>query len=211
MEITIWQDFACPFCYLGETQLEEVINKLGVADSVTFRFKAYQLDPDAPGIPVESMTQHFMSEHGNTEEEAQHLMERITKMASRVGLEYNLAEVKVCNTFDAHRLMKYAQAKASQATVVKLNFDIFHANFIENLRLSDRDVLLAIAEKCGLDKVEVKSMLESDDYAQQVREEEKEINDRKDFELIPYMLFDDKVVLQGVISPGTMKKALASN
>lgn len=209
MEITIWQDFACPFCYLGETQLEEVMKKMGLTNDVKIRFKAYELDPDAPVIPMESMTQHFMSEHDSTEEEAQHLIEKITKMAARVGLEYNLATAKVCNTFDAHRLMKFAQQQASQEVVVKLNFKLFHANFIENLRLSDREVLIAIAEECGFDKNVVKGMLESDAYTQQVREEETEINSRKDFELIPYMLFDDKVALQGVISPGAMKKALA--
>lgn len=211
MEMTIWQDYACPFCYLGETQLEETINKMGLINDVKIKYKAYQLDPDAPIMPVESMTQHFMSEHDNTEDEARHLMERITKMAARVGLEYKLATTKVCNTFDAHRLMQYAQDYMSQETVIKLNFEIFHANFIDNLRLSDRDVLLSIAEKCGLNKDEVKIMLESDAYAQQVREEENEINKRKDFELIPYMVFDDKIVLQGVISPGAMKKALVTN
>ncbi|MBD5355544.1 MAG: DsbA family oxidoreductase [Bacteroides sp.] len=211
MEITIWQDFACPFCYIGETQLEEIINKMNLSGDVKMQFRAYQLDPNAPTVPVESMTQHFMSEHGNTEEEAQHLIERITKMAARVGLDYKLATAQVCNTFDAHRLMKYAQDHASQEIFIKLNFEIFHANFIDNLRLSDHNVLLSIAENCALDKNEVGKMLESDMYGEQVRQDEKEINERKDFELIPYIVFDDNMVLQGVISPGAMKKALSSN
>lgn len=211
MEITVWGDYACPFCYLGETQLEEVINKIGMEKEVKIRFMAYQLNPDAPVMPEQTMLQHFMSEHNHTEEESQHLMERITAMAARVGLNYNLADVQVCNTMDAHRLMKYAQDSASQQTVLKLNFKLFHANFIENLRLSDHNVLLSIAEQCGLDRNSVESVLDSTMYEEQVKKEEESLNNNKEFDLIPFMVFNDSKVLQGIISIGAMKKALTDN
>ena len=210
MEIKIWADYACPYSYMGETQLMDIIEKQGLSDSMKIRFLSYQLDPNAPIVPVETMTQHFMDGHKFTAEETEHLMERITKMASRLGLEYKLATTQVCSTYDAHRLMEYAQATCPQETYLKLNFALFHANFIENLRLSDHNVLLAIAEKCGLDKGAVMAVLDSDMYGDQVKAEEKEVDERKDFDLIPFMVFNDKTVLQGVIRPGAMKKALAS-
>lgn len=209
MEIKIWADFACPYSYMGEKQLMDIIEKQGLSDNVRIQFLSYQLDPEAPVIPSETMTQHFMDGHKFTMEETQHLMERITKMAARLGLDYKLATTQVCSTFDAHRLMEYAQSVTSQDTFIKLNFALFHANFIENLRLSDRDVLLSIAVKCGLDENSVKEVLESDNFADQVKAEEQEVDQRKDFDLIPYMVFDDSTVLQGIISPGAMKKALA--
>lgn len=208
MEIKIWADFACPYSYIGETQLMEIIRQHGDTDNVNIRFLSYQLDPKAPVIPTESMTQHFMDGHKFTLEQTEHLMERITAMAARVGLDYKLATTQVCSTFDAHRLMEYAQENTSQETAIQLNFALFHANFIENLRLSDHDVLLSIAEKCGLDTSAVKNVLDSDAYGEQVKAEENEIDRRKDFDLIPYMLFNDSTPLQGIISPGAMKKAL---
>ncbi|MDE6397533.1 MAG: DsbA family oxidoreductase [Muribaculaceae bacterium] len=209
MEIKIWADYACPFSYIGETQLMDVIKQMNLTDKVQIRFLSYQLDPNAPVVPVETMTQHFMAGHQYTAEQTEHLMERITTMAARVGLDYKLASTQVCNTFDAHRLMEYAQANASQETAIRLNFALFHANFIENLRLSDHTVLLSIAEKCGLNKDEVKAVLKSDMYGDQVKAEENEVDSRKDFELIPYMVFNDTTVLQGVITPAAMKNALA--
>ena len=211
MEIKIWADFACPYSYIGETQLMEIIKQHGDSDNVNIRFLSYQLDPNAPVIPTESMTQHFMDGHKFTLEQTEHLMERITAMAARVGLDYKLATTQVCSTFDAHRLMEYAQENTSKETAIKLNFALFHANFIENLRLSDHDVLLSIAGKCGLDTTAVKNILESDAYGEQVKAEENEIDQRKDFDLIPYMLFNNSTALQGVISPGAMKKALFGN
>lgn len=207
-EIKIWADYACPFSYIGEKQLIDIIEKEGLTKDVKIQFLSYQLDPDAPLIPVETMTQHFMSGHEFTIEESQHLMDKITRMAARVGLDYKLATTQVCSTLDAHRLMCYAQEVTQQTTVVKLNFALFHANFIENLRLSDREVLLSIAEKCGLDKSGVETMLNSDRYKDQVKEEAMDLDKREDFDLIPYMVFNGTTVLQGVISPGAMKKAL---
>ena len=211
MEIKIWADFACPYSYIGETQLMEIIKQHGDTDNVNICFLSYQLDPNAPVIPTESMTQHFMDGHKFTLEQTEHLMERITAMAARVGLDYKLATTQVCSTFDAHRLMEYAQENTSKETAIKLNFALFHANFIENLQLSDHDVLLSIAGKCGLDTTAVKIILESDAYGEQVKAEENEIDQRKDFDLIPYMLFNNSTALQGIISPGAMKKALFGN
>lgn len=210
MEIKIWADFACPYSYIGEKQLMDIIEKQGLSDKVNIKFLSYQLDPSAHVIPNETMTKHFMDGHEFTAEQTRDLMENITKMAARVGLDYKLATTQVCSTFDAHRLMEYAQtAGLPQDTVIKFNFALFHANFIENLRLSDHNVLLSIAEKSGLDKNAVKNVLKSDIYADRVKAEEKEVDERKDFDLIPYMVFNDSTVLQGVISPGAMKKALA--
>ncbi len=208
MKIKIWADFACPYSYIGEKQLFDIIEKQGLSDKVQVQFLTYQLDPNAPAVPTETMLQHFTHGGEYTEEQSLHLMERVTTMAARLGLDYKLATTQVCSTFDAHRLMEFAQAKYPQATAIKLNFALFHANFIENLRLSDHEVLLSIAEKCGLDTEEVKDVLNSYKYGTQVKAEEQEIDARPDFDLIPYMLFEDGTVLQGVISPGAMKKAL---
>lgn len=208
MDIKIWADYACPYSYMGETQLMEIIKEEGLTDKVKIQFLSYQLDPNAPAIPTETMTQHFMDGHQYTQEQTEHLMEKITRMAARVGLDYKLATTQVCSTFDAHRLMEYAQATVPQEMYIKLNFALFHANFIENLRLSDHSVLLSIAEKCGLDKNAVSAVLESGKYSDQVKAEEQEVDQRKDFDLIPYMVFDNTTVLQGVITPEAMKKAL---
>lgn len=207
MKIKIWGDYACPFCYMGETTLEKVIEDLGLKRKVEFEFHAYELDPKAPAVPVQTMTEHFMTEHKQTEEEAVKQIEHIAKMASRVGLDYNLMDAKVCSTFDAHRLMKFAKDNATQEKVVRLNFALFHANFIENKLLSDRKVLKAIGVSIGLDGNDIDAMFVSDKYTGAIRQDEVELEEKK-FDYIPYMLFDDGQVLQGVISPGALKKVL---
>lgn len=174
---------------------------------VEVELRAYELAPDAPVTPVESMEQHFMKEHDVTAEEARRQMERITKMAARAGLHYDLAGVKVCNTFDAHRLMKLAYDTTDAQTALKLNFALFHANFVENRQLSDHSVLTDIALGVGLDASAVQATLSSQRYADAVRADEEEA-EKIDLEYVPYMQFGDGHVLQGVISVGAMRKSL---
>lgn len=209
MKITIWGDFACPFCYMEEWMLEELINEKEITDEspVELVFRAYQLAPEAPIVPTETMEQHFSHEHNITIEEARNQMARITKMAARAGLNYNLEGVKVCNTFDAHRLMKMAAETADAKTVKKLNFALYHANFIENRRLSSPEVLQEIAESVGLDSEKVKYTLASRKYAEAVRKDEKEADDFG-LEYVPYMRFSNGKVLEGVISKGAMRATI---
>ena len=208
-EIKIWADYACPYSYMGEKELIDIIDQAGLQDKVNIRFLSYQLDPNAPVIPIETMTQHFMDKHKYTPQQTAHLMTKITNRAAQYGLDYKLATTQVCSTFDAHRLMEYAQdCGAPQEQVIKLNLALFHANFIEILRLSEHIVLLSIAEKCGFDANAVKVVLESDKYGDKIKAEEQEVDGRQDFDLIPFMVFNGSTVLQGVISPDSIKQAL---
>lgn len=211
MKITIWSDFQCPFCYLGETMLEKVLGEVELAEPVEIQYKAYQLDPDAPATPTETMTEHFMGGHEMTRREAEARMDKISGMAASVGLKYNLPGVKVCNTLDAHRLMKYAAERLSPGKLKRLNFSLFKANFEENLLLSDHQTLADLAEKAGLGRSEVLDMLRGREYADAVRADEREIDAREDFEYVPYMLFSNGSVIQGVLTESELKTHISAS
>ncbi|MDE6668341.1 MAG: DsbA family oxidoreductase [Muribaculaceae bacterium] len=199
MKILVWSDFQCPFCYMGEKMLENVLSSMELSEPVEIEYKSYQLDPLAPRVPVESMTEHFMSGHDMDVAAAEARMEQITHMASKVGLKYNLPGVKVCNTMDAHRLMKFGAQRLSPGKLKKLNFNLFKANFEDNLLLSDHNVLAEIAVTVGLEREEVRRMLQTDAYVKAVCHDQDEIDARTDFEFVPYMLLDNGSVLQGVM------------
>ncbi|MDE6442880.1 MAG: DsbA family oxidoreductase [Muribaculaceae bacterium] len=210
MKITIWFDFQCPFCYMGETMLEKALSQVELTEPVIIEYKAYELNPKAPEIPVETMTDHFMDGHKFTQQEAEEHMAKVTRMAQRVGLDYHLAEAKVCSSLDAHRLMKYAAERLSPGKLKKLSFSIFKAEFEEEELISDRQLLASLAEAVGLDAQEVMEMFATDAYIADIRKDEAEIDARKDFEFIPFMLLPDGSVRQGVVSVGGLRTWLQS-
>lgn len=205
MKIKIWFDFQCPFCYLGETQLEKTLSSMELKEPVIIEYKAYELDPKAPAKPVETMTDHFMDGHKFSLQEAEEHMAKVTRMAESAGLTYNLTDAKVCNSLDAHRLMKYAAERLSPGKLKKLSFSIFKAEFEEDLLISDRQLLTTLAEAVGLSGEDVLKMFSSDAYIADVRKDEEELDSRADFEFIPFMLLPDGTVRQGVVSVGGLR------
>ena len=210
MKIKIWSDFQCPFCYMGEKMLEDALGSMELTEPVEIEYKAYELDPEAPAIPRETMTEHFMGDHEMTVGQAEARMAKITEMAAEVGLKYNLQDVQVCSTLDAHRLMKYAAGRLTPGRLKRLNFSLFKANFEDNLRLSDHDVLATIAEGVGLERDAVLEMLRGYDFVEEVRKDEAEIDSREDFEFVPYLLLANGAVLQGVMKKDAMRQWLTT-
>lgn len=211
MKITVYSDFGCPFCYIGETLLMQALTELGFApEDIQIELHSYLLDSKAPAIPVESMRQHFMEEHHVNAREAADQIVRFTKIAARAGLTINLENTQVCSTLDAHRLVKYALEHAGESTAESLTFALFKANFVENKCLSDRVLLCDLAAEAGLDPGRVMTMLESDCYINAVYADCKALDERNDFETIPYMIFPDGSVLQGAMSLGALRTRLAA-
>lgn len=171
MKITIWSDFQCPFCFKGETMLENVLASISLTEPVEIEYKAYQLDPDAPSEGAAVTPRH-------------------------------------CNTMDAHRLMKYAVERVNPGKLKRLNFSLFNGNFEEHKVISDRSLLAVLAAKVGLDRDEVLAMLAGEEYVDAVRADEAEIDARADFEYIPYMLFGNGSVIQGVLKEEELRELI---
>ena len=51
MDIEIWSDVACPFCYVGKRHFEHALARFDGRDDVTVTWRSYQLDPHRPHRP----------------------------------------------------------------------------------------------------------------------------------------------------------------
>lgn len=168
MKIKYWSDYACPYCYIGETRLKKAIAQIPELEGVEIEMKAFQLDPSAGEHATGDTQTRFAHKYGLSFEEAGHRIEGISRLGQREGLDFRYAETLFTNTMDAHRLTKLAQSKGKPELADQLIEKLFEAYFSENRELADRRLLQRIGEECGLDKEEVKSMLESDQYRDEV-------------------------------------------
>ena len=89
------------------------------------------------------------SKYGISIEEAKRNNVQLGNHAASMGLSFNFDEMKPTNTFDAHRLAKFARSR-KERDYGKSPF----AYFTESRNLSDVDTLATIAEASGLDKEE---------------------------------------------------------
>lgn len=207
MTITIWSDFACPYCYIGETRLQQAIEELGIGDSVQIDFRAFELDPSAPKEVTTTTPERFAMKYRLSVPQAEKQIEQISELGREVGIDFRYSTTQYSNTRDAHRLMKFAEEKYDRATVGRLNEALFAAYFTQNLVLADHKVLTAVAVAAGMDEKEVKEVLASERYADEVRFDEREAGMRG-IRGVPYMLINGSFAIPGAMSLEGFKAAL---
>lgn len=205
--ITIWSDFACPYCYIGENRLQKAINELGLDDEVTVDFRAFELDPTAPKEVTTTTPERFALKYGLSVKGAKKQIEQISDLGRELGIDFNYMTTQYSNTRDAHRLMKLAEEKYDRATVGRLNEALFAAYFTENLVLADHRVLLEKAVSVGMDEKDVKGVLESDKYDDEVRIDEREAAMRG-VRGVPYFIINGSLTVPGAMSVDAFKTAL---
>lgn len=207
INLTIWSDFACPYCYIGETRLQRAIDELGLTDDVTVDFRAFELDPSAPKEVKTTTPERFAMKYRLSLDGARQQIEHISQLGRELGIDFRYATTQYSNTRDAHRLMKLAEAKYDRATVGRLNEALFKAYFTENLVLSDHGVLTEKAVASGLKEEDVKEVLESKMYDDEVRFDEREAAMRG-VRGVPFIVFNGEFAVPGAMSIDAFKQAL---
>ncbi|WP_227397189.1 DsbA family oxidoreductase [Jeotgalibacillus aurantiacus] len=165
MKIEVWSDYVCPFCYIGKRKLEKALESFEHRDQVEVVYRSFQLDPNAPLNASEDMYTTLAKKYGMSYEQAVQMTEGVVQQAKEVGLDYDFSKMKRTNTMDAHRISHFAMEQGKDKELTEL---LLKAYFIEGKHLGEHEELLAIAAEAGLDRDEVKSVLESDRYADAV-------------------------------------------
>ena len=199
ININIFSDFACPWCYIGETRLEDTITKLGMNGDVNIYYHSFELDPNAPKDSNTTSAERISSKYNLPIEKAKKKIEQIDNVGKELGLDFNYAGAIATNTFDAHRLMKLAEQSYDNETVQKVNKGLFDAYFTRNLIISDPKVLVEIGVKAGIDENDITNMLSSDQYKDAVINDENEAH-RLGISGVPYIIIDGKVAIPGAVS-----------
>ncbi|WP_420768613.1 DsbA family oxidoreductase [Parageobacillus thermoglucosidasius] len=171
MKIEVWSDFVCPFCYIGKRRLEKALEQFPHKDQVEVVFRSFELDPDAKKHYDMSIHEIIAKKYGISVEEAKRVNADIGRQAESVGLTFRFDTMKPTNTFDAHRLAKYAEERGKLPEVAER---LFQAYFTDSQQISDHNVLIDLAGEAGLDREEARQVLESSRYGDEVRKDEAE-------------------------------------
>src|SRR3954465_15907990 len=114
MEIDIWSDIACPWCYLGKRRLEAALASFEGAGDVALRWHSFELDPTAPAAYEGEHVERIARKYGRSREEAQKGLDSMREMAAAEGLALRFDRIRAGNTFDGHRLLQLAREHDAQ-------------------------------------------------------------------------------------------------
>lgn len=193
MKVEIWFDIVCPFCYIGKRRFENAVQQFDHAAEVDVEWKSFLLNPDLKTKSDRSINEYLAEVKGWTSEQVQKMNQRISEMAETVGLEYNLADTVVADSFTAHRLIQYAKTQDKSDEAVEA---LFRAYFIDGKNVEDRDTLLEIASAINLDAAEAKEMLQVDNFTGSVKKNVQEAR-RMNIGGVPFFLFNRQFAVSG--------------
>ncbi|MCJ7857208.1 DsbA family oxidoreductase [Corynebacterium kalidii] len=174
MNIDIWSDVACPWCYIGKRRFESALAAFPHRDEVTVTWHSYQLDPTLPDHDDRSEAEYLAASKGMPVDQVRQMFGHVAEQAAAEGLEYDFDALVVANSMKAHQLIQLAKetgGEGSTAAVDTVEEALFRAHFEDGEDIGSADVLTRIGVEAGLDADAVTAELESGSRIPTVRDD----------------------------------------
>ena len=204
LKIDFVSDVSCPWCVIGLKSLEQALDQLGSEVSADIHFQPFELNPQmAP--EGEDIVEHIANKYGSTPEQMAASREGIRARGAELGFTFNMEKRgRIYNTFDAHRLLHWAELEGRQ---IELKRALFEAYFTDGRNPSDHEVLIDVATRVGLDAQQAREILASDRYAADVRQRE-QLFGQLGIRAVPSVIVNDKYLIQGGQPVAVFEQAL---
>ncbi|MDF2836486.1 MAG: oxidoreductase [Paenibacillus sp.] len=204
MKVEIWSDYVCPFCYIGKTKYESALAEFEHKDDIVTEMRSFELDPNTDSSLGVKTIEMLSRKYGMSMEQAKASSEGVAQQAAAVGLTFRMEGALSLNTFNAHRLAHYAEAKGKGA---EMSTRLLKAYFTDNLNIDNPEQLASLAGEVGLDAAEALQVLQSDRYADTVRAQEQEGN-QLGIRGVPFFVIDRKFAISGAQQPEVFLETL---
>lgn len=205
LDIDIFSDVVCPWCYLGQRRLGLALETLAGDIVANITWKPYQLEPNAPPEGYDAF--EYLARKIGGAERVRQSHEMLTRMGAEIGLPFAFEKTTILpNTLDAHRLLLWA-GKAGAGTQDKVAHALFTANFVEGRNVGDVSVLAEIASVSGMDREDVSRRLATDEDRDAVRLEIANAQ-RMGVSGVPFFVIDGKYAISGAQGVDVFANAL---
>jgi predicted DsbA family dithiol-disulfide isomerase len=174
VQIEIWSDVVCPWCYIGKRRLETALSTFPHRDEVEIVWRSFQLDPTAVTEPNATVAEHLGVKYGGGPEAGLRMIERVEAIAAGEGMTWRHREAIRVNTLDAHRLLHLALAEGGPQLQGRLKEALLAAYFEGAESPTDHAVLTRVATGAGLDAGRVAEVLASGEYAEAVQADQQQ-------------------------------------
>ncbi len=200
IKIDFVSDVACPWCAVGLGNLRKAIARIQDRAGFEIQFRAFELNPQMPR-GGQDVIEHLTEKYGMSVEQVKANQLRIREKAIEAGFEFHPeGRKRVYNTFDAHRLLFWAAREIGLEEQFLLKTELLRTYFCLAVNLDDQAVLLDAVTRAGLDHARAKQILETGEFANDVREEEQRYQ-RLDIHSVPSMIINEQYLVQGAHPP----------
>jgi predicted DsbA family dithiol-disulfide isomerase len=204
MQVEIWSDVVCPWCYLGKRYFEQALERFPHRDEVEVIYRSFELDPSAPPGVTTPTVETLAGKYGMGLEQAREAQRQMEQRAAQAGLTFRMGDLRSGNTRDAHRLLQRAGARGSGAELAER---LHRAYFTDQASIFDHASLAGFAADVGLDRDEALAVLAGDQYAQAVEADE-QVAYSLGVTGVPFFVIDRRYGISGAQPAGTITQVL---
>ena len=171
MRIDFVSDIACPWCAIGFNALERALEKIGdELGEIELHMQPFELNPTMEPEGVDA-TEYMTTKYGMAPEQLAVNRARIMERGVDEGFAFG-ERTHIWNTFDAHRLLLWADAEGPPGSQRALKHALLTAYHGEGRNPGAEDVLLDLASQVGLPVERAREVLQSSEFAESVRQAE---------------------------------------
>ena len=195
MKIDFVSDVSCPWCAIGLNALEQALARVAPDITAQLHFQPFELNPKM-AVEGQEIVEHLGQKYGIDAQQIAANTEAIRQRGASVGFTFGIGKrSRIYNTFNAHRLLHWAglQGEAAQRA---LKHSLLKAYFTDGQNPSDNAVLLAAASAAGLDVEAARQVLESDEFAAEVRQAEA-FYQQQGIHSVPAVIINDRHLISG--------------
>ncbi|MBQ5940379.1 MULTISPECIES: DsbA family oxidoreductase [unclassified Massilia] len=204
LRIDFVSDVSCPWCAIGLKSLDTALGRVGAEVQADLHFQPFELNPDM-GPDGQDIVEHITEKYGATAEQQAQTREAIRQRGADVGFVFDMERRgRIYNTFDAHRLLSWAEQEGRQR---ELKEALFSAYFTHCEDPSNHEVLLRAVGHAGLDREVAARILNSNEFAEEVRERE-QFFQRAGIRSVPAIIINQKHLISGGQPPEVFERAL---
>lgn len=209
LRIDFVSDVSCPWCAIGLSALEMALQRLAGEVAAELHFQPFELNP---GMPPggQDIAEHITEKYGSTPEQQAQMRETIRSRGAEVGFTFSKdGRDRIYNTFDAHRLLHWAGAPTTRPAGLQraLKRALLEAYFTHGGSPESHELLLRLVGEVGLDPARARAILDSDEYALEVRERERHYTDAG-INSVPAIIVNEKYLISGGQPVETFEQAL---
>ena len=202
MEIKMFSDTICGWCYIGKERLKQALKEVG-GNSIQVTNLPFQLNPD---MPMEGMDriQYIKKKFGSIEN-AKPMYDNMILQGQQENLEIKLDKIKKTpNTVKSHLLIDYAKLNKVENEVID---SIFESYFFKAKDIGDENVLLEIGKKHDLDIKGLEKFITQKENLQKIDKLDT-IAKQMGISGVPFYIFNDKISISGAETVENLTKAI---
>ena len=207
LQVDVWSDIACPWCYVGKRRFEDGLRRYreaGGGREVEVEYHSFELAPDTP-VDFEGSEVDFLAGHKRIPaDQVVGMLAQMTEVAASVGLAFDFERLRHTRTLKAHQVLHLAKARGVQLAVAER---LFRAYFSEGRHVGHDADLADLGAEAGLERDEVLAALGDGRYAADVQAD---IDQARAYGIngVPFFVLDGRLGVSGAQDPTVFAAAL---